>query len=119
MLTWNLRPVFKARGIEKPYTFLVKAGISPHTATSILSSSTCVMRLNHLELICEKLNCTPHDIMLWKPDPGKQLPESHQLLTLKKDTSGFDLSETLKTIPLEKLNEIARLLSSQNNSPQP
>jgi DNA-binding Xre family transcriptional regulator len=114
MLTWNLKPIFKARGIERPYTFLIKAGISRHTATSLLGSNTIVIRLSHLELLCEKLNCTPHDFLQWKPNPSRPLPQDHQLNKLKKEPIGFDLSQTLKTLPLEKLNEIASIISSQN-----
>ncbi len=106
MLTHNLMQVFKARGIERPYSFLVKAGLSPHTATSILNSTTKVFRLNHIEIICEKLNCTPNDLLIWKPDKNQNLPDNHPLTQLKSEHSTYDIQETLKTIPLQQLNEL-------------
>ena len=118
MLTWNLKPIFKARGIERPYTFLVKAGISRHSATSILTNDVFFMRLRHLERLCEVLNCTPHDLLLWTPNPNRPLPQDHQLHKLRSQATAFDLSETLKTLPLEKLNEISSMLSSPPTNPE-
>lgn len=119
MLTWNLKPIFKARGIERPYTFLVKAGISRHSATSILTNDIFFMRLRHLEILCEALNCTPHDLLKWTPNPNRPLPQDHQLHKLRSQATTFNLSNTLKSLPLEKLNEIAAIISPQNPTPQP
>jgi DNA-binding Xre family transcriptional regulator len=114
MLTWNLQSVFKARGIERPYTFLVKAGISRHSATSILNNDIFFLRLSHLELLCQKLNCSPNDLLLWVPNPNNPLPKEHPLYKLKKEAPGFDLAETLKTASFEKLNEIKNILSTES-----
>jgi hypothetical protein len=35
MLFLNVTEICKTRQIERPYSFLVKAGISPHTANDI------------------------------------------------------------------------------------
>ena len=48
MLYLNLKSVLEARQIEKPYSFLVKIGIAPHTASKILANDTHVMRLDNL-----------------------------------------------------------------------
>ena len=116
MLTLNLIQLFKARGIERPYTFLVKAGFSAHTATTIIHNSTKVFRLKHIELLCEKLNCTPNDILVWTPEKNKKLNDNHPLTKLKKNDTNFDIHETLKTIPLEQLKEIASIIK-QNSKP--
>ena len=43
MLSLNLTPIFNARGITKPYTFLVKAGFTPHSANGIINSKTKIV----------------------------------------------------------------------------
>lgn len=111
MLTLDLRPIFKTRGIEKPYTLLVKSGISPQSATKILNSKTRIFRLDHIEIICDKLNCTPNDLLSWTPDKNAKLAETHSLTRLKRDKTAFQLQDTLKTMSLEQLNEIAALIS--------
>jgi DNA-binding Xre family transcriptional regulator len=118
MLTWNLHAIFKARGIKRPYTFMVKAGLSPNSATSLLNNTSRSVRLDHVEILCEKLYCFPGDLMKWSPRKENPLPDSHPLRKLENLPAGFDLSETLKNIPLDKLNEIKTLLSG-NHQPNP
>ncbi len=113
MLTLDLKPICKLRGIDRPYSFLVKAGISPQSATKIVNSNTRVFRLDHIEIICDKLNCTPNDLISWSPDKDSTLPDNHSLTKLKRDKNSFQLMDTLKTIPLEQLNQIASLINQQ------
>lgn len=40
MLLFNLESVVRARQVERPYSFLVKAGISPHSAITLLNSES-------------------------------------------------------------------------------
>ena len=61
MLSYNILPIFKARGIDKPFSFLIKAGISPTVAHKIVDNQTRVLRLDHIEIICQHLHCTPND----------------------------------------------------------
>ncbi|MBI5216266.1 MAG: helix-turn-helix transcriptional regulator [Ignavibacteriae bacterium] len=113
MLTLDLKAICKLRGIDRPYSFLVKAGISPQSATKLINSNTRIFRLDHIEIICDKLNCTPNDLLRWKPDNGSTLTDNHSLTKLLRDENSFQLLETLKAIPLEQLNQIATLINQQ------
>jgi DNA-binding Xre family transcriptional regulator len=117
MLYFNLSQIFKARQIERPYSFLVKIGIAPHTATKIINNQMHVMRLNHVELICKALYCEPNDLLSYKQDPKNPLPETHPLLKLKPNYDVSNWQEELKTMPLAKLKEISKLLN-QTDTPE-
>ena len=111
MLNLNLRPIFQARGIERPYTYLVKAGISRATAHNILSSKTRIFRLDHIELLCRVLICEPNDLLAYVPDPGTLLQDTHPLNNLiQDDTSKPGIKESFANIPYKKLKEITRQL---------
>ena len=110
MLSFNLKPVLRERGIERPYTFLVKAGIAPHTANRILHSNTRVMRLEHIELLCSVLLCEPNDLLVWSPDKGKIYPPDHPLQKLKYQPEDRSLRETMSSIPYGQLKEIAKTI---------
>mgnify|MGYP000087686876 FL=1 len=110
MLTLNLTPIFKARGIDKPYTFLVKAGLSPHSAHSITNSKTRIFRLDHIELLCSILTCEPNDLLMWTPDKGQQYAQSNPLLKLKQDDLNQNLQETLATMPFKQLKQITETI---------
>ncbi len=117
MLYLNLQHIFRIRQIERPYTFLVKIGIAPHTATKILSSNVYVMRLNHIEMICKALYCEPNDLLAFKQETNNPLPESHPLLNLLPSEENNNWQEQLKTMPLSKLNKISKMLNQQDNQP--
>ena len=110
MLNINLNPIFTARNIQRPYTFLVKLGISPTVAHKILNNDTHIFRLDHMNLICSALHCTPNDLLIYTPDKNKSMIETHPLNKLKPQFIENNWQETIKTIPLDKLTEISRLI---------
>jgi DNA-binding Xre family transcriptional regulator len=113
MLSLKLGPIFKARGIDKPYSFLVKAGLSPHSATSILNNSPRVFRLDHVELLCSILFCEPNDLLLWTPEKGHTYSEDFPLSKLKLSDTDNNWKETFATIPFKKLKEITKTMLSK------
>lgn len=115
MLNLNLKPIFEARGIERPYTYLVKAGISRATAHNILQSKTRVFRLDHIELLCKVLICEPNDLLAYTPDAQTILPETHPLNNLRKDaTYPSNIKDSLANIPYKELKAlISQLLEKK------
>lgn len=108
MLSMNVTPIFKARGIDRPYTFLVKAGFSPHSANVILNSKTRIFRLDHIELLCRTLVCEPNDLLIFTADSNQPLPPDHPLNNLKQADTVEDIKETLTTVPFKQLKEITK-----------
>lgn len=108
MLSLNLNPIFKARGIEKPYSFLVKAGLSPHSANIILNSSTRVFKLDHIELLCTALVCEPNDLLLFTPEKDKIYTENNPLLKLKHQEADNNWQDTFAAMPFKQLKEVTK-----------
>jgi DNA-binding Xre family transcriptional regulator len=114
MLSLNLLPIFKARGIERPYSFLVKAGLTPHTANSLLNSKTKVFRLDHIEKLCLILKCEPNDLLVWNLNKNEIIDESHPLTKLKHSESpAIDLKATLLNMPYKDLKSFSSRLSEE------
>lgn len=113
MLQLNLKPIFKARGIDRAYTFMVKAGLTPHSANMILNSKSKVFKLEHIELLCKSLNCEPNDLLLWTPDKNSPVAENHPLHNLSnKAGSASDSISTLRDLPYKQLKEITQKLAN-------
>jgi DNA-binding Xre family transcriptional regulator len=108
MLTLHLAPIFKARGITNPYTFLVKAGFSRHTAHLLLHGNTRSLRLDHLEKLCVVLICELNDMIIWTPSNGQYLSEEHPLHNLKPAEPLQNIKETLDTLPFKQLKELTK-----------
>jgi len=114
MLSLNLLPIFKARGIERPYSFLVKAGLTPHTANVLLNSKTKVFRLDHIEKLCLTLKCEPNDLLAWNPNKNEIIDEGHPLTKLKHSESpAIDLKATLLNMPYKELKSFSSRLSEE------
>ena len=106
MLRLNVMPVFKARGIDNPYYFLVKQGLSAYTVNSILYHGVSSLNFNHVELMCKVLVCEPNDLLVWTPDKNQFLPDNHPLQKLKPKPIPIDVQQTLSAIPYKDLVEI-------------
>ncbi len=105
MFYYNIHKVFKLRGIDKPFKFLMDNGFSRGRAYHIVSYRISALRLQTLERLCILLSCTPNDILEWKPPKDSTVHESHPLQKLKANES-MNLSELTKDIPIEKMPEI-------------
>jgi DNA-binding Xre family transcriptional regulator len=115
MLTINLSPIFKARRITKPYTYLVKAGISPHSATHILNSNSRNIKLDHIELICQALLCEPSDIFQWQPKPGTIYADNLPLKKLIQDQTDNTWQESFENMSFKEIKEGIKTITNKNN----
>jgi DNA-binding Xre family transcriptional regulator len=108
MLTYNLNPIFKIRGIERPHAFLVKAGIPAYAASQMLNKSLPSLKLSHVELLCKALFCEPSDLLLFTPTKGEVYPENHPLLNLKKPEKEENLQDIIATMPFKQIKEVTK-----------
>ena len=113
MLTYNFDRIFKARGIERPFTYLRKAGFSDNFATKIKNNRVKRLNLELIERLCLELHCTPNDLMEWTPDKNQNVNKEHPINNIKKSEKVVDITKTLNSIPLGKLEEIENLISEK------
>ena len=110
MLKYNFNRMFKARGVEKPHSYLRKAGFSPAFASKIKNNKIKRLELNELERLCLLLRCTPNDLMEWVPEPNANVSDTHPMKELKKPEHEVDFVKTLNEVPIGKLEELERIL---------
>jgi DNA-binding Xre family transcriptional regulator len=109
MIVLSLGRLFSARGIAKPYGFLVKNGFTPTTATKLVSGNVEYLRLDYIERLANLLNCAPNDMFEWKPASRAEDKPDHPLYSLKR-AEDINLAEALKSLPYNKLKEIGDLI---------
>jgi DNA-binding Xre family transcriptional regulator len=119
MIKLNLGPLFEARGIEKPYSYLLKKGIPRHTAQRILSGEHTHLHFRHVELLCKAFNCSPNDLLIYIPNKEEQLPENHPLHQLKKESVDFSWLQSTANMPLQELHQLIRKVKEEiDQAPQ-
>jgi DNA-binding Xre family transcriptional regulator len=111
MLNLNLRRIFKARGIEQPYKYLVQKGFVPFTAHKYKNGKVEHMRLDHIERLCILLNCTPNDIFDWVPNDLLDDHPNHPLQRIRKREKKVEINKLLAGMSLEKLEEIEKMIA--------
>jgi DNA-binding Xre family transcriptional regulator len=116
MLSLNIQPIIKARGINNAYSYLVKAGFTSATAHNLLNAKTTNFRLTHIDKLCTILICTPHDLLIWTPNKNEKLPDNHPLTSLKKQNIDLNWQDTIKTIPLNQLSEIVKIINGHKKA---
>ncbi len=114
MLQINLARIFKARGIDQPYKFLVQSGFVPFTAHKYKNGKVDHIRLDHIEKLCVILNCTPNDILEWRPDDLLDDRPSHPLQKIRTRDKKLEINKMLSHFSLEKLEEIEHLLATHS-----
>lgn len=110
MLTLNLQPIFKARAIDKPFSYLVKAGLTHNTAHQLINNKLTSIRYSHIELLCRLLTCEPSDLFRYTPDTTNPLSPNHPLLNLKQEDESTTLQETFATMPFRQLKEVTKAI---------
>ena len=114
MLKYNFDRVFKARRIERPFTFLRQAGFHDSLATRMKRNQVHRMNLPTIEKICILLKCTPNDLMEWEPDSNAESFSDHPLNIMMQSRKKIDdLSKMLNSVPFEKLGDIEQMIKKE------
>lgn len=110
MLRYNFSRIFKIKGIERPYSFLINHGFSDRLASRLHRNEIRRIDLNTVERLCLLFQCTPDDLMEWVPDQPVKENADHPLHKLKRIDPVVDIVKTLNKVPVEKLDEIQKLI---------
>jgi DNA-binding Xre family transcriptional regulator len=113
MLAYNFPRIFKARGIDKPFAYLVSVGFSDSFASKVKRNNVKRLNPRELEKLCIILKCTPNDLLEWTEDDQFEVESSHPIRKLKKPEKMQDLTKTIHSIPLDKVEEINEMINEK------
>jgi hypothetical protein len=115
MLYFDFRAVFKARNISNPYGVMLQQGFTKRVAYQYANLELKNIKLDHLYKICRICNCTPNDVIRYKPGNNDSLSETHALNRIKGAALTAEANELLKNLSLEELNGFANLLMKKKS----
>ncbi|TCN66389.1 helix-turn-helix domain-containing protein [Acetobacteroides hydrogenigenes] len=113
MLTFNLKRIFAARGVQRPFTYMVRRGFSDNFSSGIMNGRKHQMNLREVERLCELLKCTPNDLLEWKPSAEQAAEEDHPLKPLLRTNTVEGLTQLLNSASLDKLTRIEALIKRE------
>ncbi|MBI1767430.1 MAG: helix-turn-helix transcriptional regulator [Bacteroidetes bacterium] len=109
MLTFDLARLMESKEIQNPLQFLMKSGLTRHTASRLLHQNVASINYRNLEQLCLILNCTPNDLFSWTPDSKKNTDKT-ALQKLAGRTRKGSILGKLKTLPEDKLDQLRQLV---------
>jgi DNA-binding Xre family transcriptional regulator len=114
MLQFNLARIFKARGIDRPFSYLTQHGFTPSLASRIINSKVLNFNLHTIEMLCTALNCTPNDLLEWKPTKSTVgVTADHSLYSLKREDKATEVMQLINDVSLEKLAQIEAIIRKE------
>lgn len=113
MLTFNFTRIFKSRGIDKPFSYLVNHRYSDNFATRIVNNRIERLNLKDIEKLCEIFQCTPNDLLEWIPESKDIDNQNHPLISIKRSDKVVQLTKILNSVPLDRLSEIESMIMKE------
>ena len=116
MLRFNVMRVMNLRGIRQPWVFMVQNGFIRSTASNFFNGNVLEIKVKHIEKLCVLLNCTPSDLFEWQTDANSPVvAETHALKSLVREKSAPTITEIVKDLPIEQMEEISELLKQMKD----
>lgn len=109
MLYFDIKRLLALRGIERPRLFLMKNGFASQTANNFMTNRVGQIKRENIEKLCVLFNCTPNDLMSWRPDEGAA--DDHPLKPLYRDASPKSISQLARDLPPEKLSRLEEIIN--------
>lgn len=106
MLKLNIRQMCTIRGIDTPFKALTQIGVSRKVAHTYLTNARKThIQVEHIELLCKLLNCTPSHLFVWQPGKADgSIKDTHPLKELLPKPM-LDPHEKLVAMSVEDLNK--------------
>lgn len=115
MLKLKVKEMLKARGVVYPQAWLRKnLNISYSKANKLIHERVKGMSLVDLDAICQKLDCTPNDLMYYVQD-GRQtpIPFNHSLMKLPHPKMDLDLLKVINELPPKRVEEYIKMMDNE------
>ncbi len=104
MIEFNIRALFKLRGINEPLVAMRKLGIGQNIASKFLTGKKDYILKDHIEKLCRLLRCTPNDLFVWTPDNDAEDFAENPLQKIRK-TDLPELDKYISNLSVEELKE--------------
>ncbi|ESU26287.1 hypothetical protein FLJC2902T_27670 [Flavobacterium limnosediminis JC2902] len=112
MLFFNFARIFKLKGINRPFSYLTSIGYSANYATKLTKNRVMEINLVRLEKFCRDFNCTPNDILDFRPYQNDTIPNDHALHTLTKKEISNEITAKINALPIEKIQQIHDIIKN-------
>ncbi len=117
MITLNIPRIALLKGVQRPYTYLVKNGFTPQTAKDLVAGRVRRFDFAHLEKLCRIFRCEPYDLYDYTPDPNRHVQGEDHLAFLAKPKIDKSIHSLIAGLTLKEVESLVSEVS-QRYGPQ-
>ena len=110
MLKFYIKDVLRVKGYKPNTHILQRMGLRYTAANRLIKGETRSLTLDHLEMLCTFLNCTPNDILNYIPKTDHPLPDDHPLHQITKPLNLESPVDYIKGMTPEQAAEATQLV---------
>lgn len=74
-----------------------------------------MLNLHYVEILCEKLNCIPNDLIEGVPSEKQKAIANHPLQPLQNKNYAEEVMQLVNTLPYQKLQQLAATIKEMNS----
>jgi DNA-binding Xre family transcriptional regulator len=109
-----LKPILVARGIDRPFTYLVNAGFSPADVRELLNNDISNFTIAQIDRLCSVLGCTPEEL-LQSTNKIVSLSEAGWYDALRSTNKTSNWLRKLKANSLQDLSRLKEVVKNYKN----
>jgi len=113
MITLNLHPILRMKGITQPIRYLIRKGHSPSYASNVVNNRAVSIPFWKLEQLCLDFNCTPNDLLDFVKEKDQNLIEGHALYSISKSEAIGEIHRLLHDLPASKIQELYLMMKEK------
>lgn len=114
MLYFDFARILEIKAIKRPFSHLLSLGYSSGYAAKITKNRISEINLDRLEKFCRDFNCTPNDVIGFKPNKNDTIPADHALNTIIKKELSNEINVLINALPVEKIQQIHDIIKNMD-----
>lgn len=114
MLYFDFARILEIKAIKRPFSHLLNLGYSNGYAAKLTKNRIKEINLDRLEKFCRDFNCTPNDVIGFKPRKDDTIPKDHALNALIKKELSNEINEIINNLPAEKIQQIHDIIKNMD-----
>ncbi len=119
MFKFYIKEVLKLKGYKPNTHILQRMGLRYTAANRLIKGETRSLTLDHLEMLCLFLNCTPNDILNFVPVDENQIASEHPLNKLTKPIHQESPVDYIRSMTPEQAVEATALVKNYFEGKKP
>lgn len=110
MIKFYIKDVLRIKGYKPNTHILQRMGLRYTAANRLIKGETRSLTLDHLEMLCHFLNCTPNDILNFIPDEENKVAAGHPLHGLTKQINQESVVDYINAMTPDQAAEATLLM---------